>query len=146
MLNELPAVLLDTSFISALYKPGDSQHLKALEIYKEQVAQHEVFVPITVLLELSVMMPAYLEAETFYKFLQALNYKTCYLDIFFETEFNSFQKKTTGMKLKTMDLSVLLCALSSDSELITLDTQLQKVWNKLPEMSPYNPVSTAKAA
>jgi len=106
-------------------------HEKALLVYQQDLIGREVTIPITVLVELSVMTAVYLERTNLQKFLQALNHNTYYLDIFFAAELNNFRKKTANFKLKAMDLSVLICALSNGSELITFDEKLQKVWAKL---------------
>jgi predicted nucleic acid-binding protein len=134
MQNDSESMVLDTSFISSLYKIDDALHDRAVEIYSKQVSGSEIFVPVTVILELSLLHEAYTKYINFQKYLNALNFSIYYLDIFFEAELQTFLKKeiySNKSKLKPMDLSVLLCALSNKSRLITFDKKLLKVWEKL---------------
>lgn len=134
MQTDQDKLVLDTSFISSLYKTDDALHTQAIEIYQREVSGHEIIIPVTVIVELSLLTEAYTQFKNFQKYLRALNFSTYYLDIFFETELQTYllkMAKGNGPKLKSMDLTVLLCALSTKSKLITFDKKLVRVWEQI---------------
>jgi predicted nucleic acid-binding protein len=134
MQNNQDKLVLDTSFISSLYKVDDALHAQAIEIFKNQVSGKEIIVPITVILELSLLSQSYNNFNNFQNYLNYLNFTTYYLDIFFEAELNDYLYKTNRnnkFKLKSMDLSVLLCALSTQSKLITFDKKLFRAYEEM---------------
>ena len=128
MQNDFDSFVLDTSFLSALFKKHDKFHDKALHTYKEQLADHELFIPITVIIEFTLLTPKYFKYSELSNFLKALNYKTIHLNIFFETELIELWKKNQVINLKAVDLSVLISAVNNNSQLVTFDEKLNNVW------------------
>jgi predicted nucleic acid-binding protein len=126
-INEITLVL-DTSFISALFKANDSMHADAIAIYNLKIIGNTIIIPISVILELSVLAKNNFDFELLKKFLEQFKYKTYYLDAFFEQAMNSYNKRKKNKPLKAMDLSVLVSALDSEAELITFDKKLAQAF------------------
>ena len=95
-----------------------------------------MFQTITVLLELATLPEAYSKFSRFEMFLENLNYTTYYLDPFFEAELKQYMKnkfRDDGIKLKAMDLSVMLVALSEEADLVTFDKKLEREWERITD-------------
>jgi predicted nucleic acid-binding protein len=130
MKKDYNSVVLDTSFICSFYNKNDVLFSDAQALYENKVYGKEVIIPITVFLELVIFSSARKDFKNFKKFLSQFNYSVYYLDIFFENELNEYQTKKFAKNLKSIDLSILIAANSTQSELISFDKQLMSIWKK----------------
>lgn len=124
--------VLDTSFISSLYKSSDVNHIKAIEIFKEIEIESEIIIPINVLLELISFNKRYeLSHEDLMLYGYTLASSIEVNDEKYIFEINKFQRQY-DINLKAMDMSILFCAWKYNSQLLTFDNKLLKVFNQIP--------------
>lgn len=119
--------ILDTSFLSAILFESDYHHESAKSILNEIKTEDEMVVPISVLLELEVILSKQkLKKQDKVDFIiNGIVDNVIYLDEDFYNIYKRFLR-ANPFNLKTLDLSIAVSCYLSNGKVLTFDKKLEK--------------------
>lgn len=123
-------VVLDTSFLSSLLIEDDDNYSKALLIYKTQIINSDIIIPMQAKAELFVMKRDLAPLDKIIRFLNLFNYKTDFINAKQELQLIDFIEKYDP-SLKSGDLMILFSAFNNEAELITFDKKLKQEFQRI---------------
>lgn len=123
-------VILDTSYISALYNTLDANHSKARNLASRVENQVAILIPTVVLIELSMFTKDLIKSKRLVDFAIDLSDKSIEISAH---DIELFKKFVTLLerKLTTVDSIVLFVALRESATLLTFDKKLELEFTSL---------------
>ena len=123
--------VLDTSYVSSLVLESDVNHNKATKIYENLANDSNLYIPVTVVMELLVGIKRLAKGKIkkLLNFLDMLNPEIIYNDNNFVDEYTDFVIQHRSL-LTAIDLSIIVTAKMLNAKIITFDKKLGRFRNK----------------